>query len=183
MTENIDNPGLTLEDKNTSSNSDLEKLKEKLSQTENQYLRLLADFQNLQKRTVQEKEDLYKFAGQKIIESILPALDNFEYAKQSFKPDTKVEKVLEDFNLVHDNLIKSLKEVGLETIEDSGIPFDPMLHEPLQQIGTNELPEHTVMQVLKKGFTLNKKIIRPALVSVSVKIDEKPSGQQLNTEA
>jgi molecular chaperone GrpE len=153
---------------------ELEKIKEKLNQTEAQYLRILADYQNLQKRSAQEKEDLYKYAAQKTIEVILPALDTYDYAKASLKPDSKAEKIIEDFNLVFEMLIKCMKDIGLETIEETGVPFDPVFHEPLHQIPTNELPDHTVMQVLKKGYILNKKVIRPALVSVSVKHDESP---------
>lgn len=181
MTTNDENLGLSLENKNPeqkteiekeesiSSNSELDKIKDKLALSENQYLRLMADYQNLQKRAAQEKEDIYKFAGLKTIESLMPALDTFDYAKQAIKPDSKSEKLIEDFNMVFDSLLKCLKEIGLEPIEETGIPFDPIYHEPLQQIPTDELPEHTVMQILKKGYVLNKKVIRPALVSVSVK--------------
>lgn len=166
--ENVTN---TTEEKPEAQESlgELKKVKDKLSQAENQYLRLLADYQNLQKRTAQEKEDLYKFAAEKTIESLLPALDTFDFAKASFKSETKSEKIFEDFNLIYEMLLKSLKEIGLESIEETGIPFDPFFHEPLQQIPTNELPDQTVMQILKKGYTLNKKVIRPALVSVSIK--------------
>ena len=76
---------------------------------------------------------------------------------------------MEDFSLVFEMLLKCLKDIGLETIEETGVPFNPFHHEPLHQIPTNELPEQTIMQVLKKGYMLNKKVIRPALVSVSVK--------------
>ncbi len=148
---------------------ELQKLRDKMNQVENQYLRLLADYQNLQKRTSQEKEDLYKYAAQRTIEAMLPALDTFDYAKASLKPDTSSEKIIENFNLILETLVKCLKEIGLELIEETGIPFDPVYHEPLHQIPTNELPDQTVMQVLKKGYMLNKKVIRPALVSVSVK--------------
>jgi|GEM_PF-1615193 len=153
---------------------ELQQIKEKLSQTETHYLRVLADYQNLQKRSAQEKEDLYKYAAQKTIEVILPALDTYDYAKATIKPDSKAEKIIEDFNLVFEMLIKCLKDTGLETIEETGIPFDPVYHEPLHQIPTNELPDHTIMQVLKKGYILNKKVIRPALVTVSVKQEESP---------
>ena len=148
---------------------EVQKLKDELNDLENKYLRLLADYQNLQKRTAQEKEDLYKYGSIKTIESLLPALDTFEYAQSTLKSDSKVEKIVEDFKLVFETILKSLKEVGLESIEEAGIPFDPHFHEPLHQIPTNELPDHTVMQILKKGYMLNKKVIRPALVSVSVK--------------
>ena len=154
-----------------------EKIKEKLNETENRYLRLMADYQNLQKRSLQEKEELYKFASLKTIELLLPALDTFDYAKQMIKPDSKIEKVVEDFNLVFEMLLKCLKDIGLEAIEETGVPFDPVYHEPLHQIPTSELPDHTVMQVLKKGYMLNKKVIRPALISVSVK-EEKREIQQ-----
>jgi len=151
---------------NPQSNEDLQKMKD-------QYLRLMADYQNLQKRTSQEKEELYKYAAQKTIEVLLPALDTFDYAKLSVKLDSKPEKIIEDFNLVFEMLLKCLKDIGLETIEETGIPFNPFNHEPLHQIPTNELPEQTVVQVLKKGYMLNKKVIRPALVSVSVKEETK----------
>lgn len=150
-----------------------QKIKEKLKELENKYLRALADYQNLQKRTQQEKNELYKFASQKTIELLLPALDTFEYARSTLKPESKTEKIIEDFNLVFEMLLKSLKDIGLEVIEETGIPFNPHFHEPLHQIPTNELPDHTIMQVLKKGYMLNKKVIRPALVSVSIKQEEK----------
>jgi len=191
MTGNIKSCGATLEkDTNmekeeevkideTQSFSEEEKLKEKLAQSENQYLRLLADYQNLQKRAAQEKEEIYKFAAMKTIEILMPALDTFDYAKQAIKPDSGVEKLAKDFSLVFDTLLKCLKEVGLETIEETGILFNPIYHEPIQQIPTNELPEHTVMQILKKGYILNKKVVRPAMVAVS--IPAKESGE-LNQE-
>jgi len=133
----------------------------------------MADYQNLQKRTVQEKEELYKYAAQKTIEVLLPALDTFDYAKSSVKPDSKPEKIVEDFSLVVEMLLKCLKDIGLEPIDKTGVPFNPFHHEPLHQIPTNELPDQTVMEVLKKGYILNKKVIRPALVSVSVKEEAK----------
>ena len=145
-----------------------EEVNKKLSLLEDQYKRILADYQNLQKRTAQEKEDIYKFAGQKTLEALLPALDTLDYAKEHLKPETKAEKLIEDFNLLIEMFIKCFKEIGIQTIEETGIPFDPFSHEPLQQVPTNELPPHTVIQVLKKGYILNGKIIRPALVSVSI---------------
>ena len=150
-----------------------QKLKDGLKELENQYLRSVADYQNLQKRSLQEKEELYKYASQKTIEILLPALDTFDYAKQTLKPDSKIEKVIEDFSLVFEMLLKCLKDIGLEPIDEAGIPFNPTYHEPLHQIPSNELPDHTIVQVLKKGYLLNKKIIRPALVSVSVKQEDK----------
>ena len=176
MFESQERSGVTQEDtlaaedtKSSNNDSELEKIKEKLSQSENQYLRLLADFQNLQKRTSQEKEDLYKYAAQKTIEVILPALDTFDYAKSTVKSDSPSGKVIEDFTLVFEMMLKCLKDIGLSTIEETGVPFDPFQHEPLHQIPTDELPDQTVMQILKKGYILNEKVIRPALVSVSVK--------------
>ena len=174
-TENNNTPN---EEENKSTNTsgvspEPDKTKEQLSEKENQYIRLLADYQNLQKRVAQEKEDLYKFAAQKTIEGLLPALDNFEFAKSTIKQDAAPEKMFEDFNLLFESLNKCLKEVGLEAIEETGIPFDPFKHEPLQQVPTNELPDQTVMQILKKGYILNDKVIRPASVTVSVKQENK----------
>jgi len=164
--------GTTLENESIKLQEENQKLKEKLTVVENQYLRTIADYQNLQKRTLQEKEELYRFGSLKTIEVLLPALDTFDYARQTTKPDSKIEKIVEDFNLVFEMLLKCLKDIGLETIDQTGIPFDPVYHEPLHQIPSDELPDHTITQVLKKGYILNKKVIRPALVSVSIRQDE-----------
>lgn len=166
----------------------VEDVNEKLKTLEDKYLRVLADYQNLQKRTVQEKEELYKFAGQKTIESLLPALDTFDYARSALNPESEKEKIIEDFNLVFDTLLKALKEIGLEAIDETGIPFDPFYHDPLQQVYTDELPNHTIMQILKRGYKLNNKVIRPALVSVSVnpgegkKEEHKPEESEMEKE-
>ena len=179
MTENneaVEVPPKTKQEEQTANNPTCEvtpQSNEDIQKMKDQYLRLLADYQNLQKRTSQEKEDLYKYAAQKTIEVLLPALDTFDYAKLSVKPDSKPEKIVEDFNLVFEMLLKCLKDIGLETIEETGIPFNPFNHEPLHQIPTNELPEQTIVKVLKKGYMLNKKVIRPALVAVSVKEETK----------
>lgn len=162
-----------------SEQTEIEKLKEELKKHEDKYLRVLADYQNLQKRTAQEKQDLYKYAAQKTIEALMPALDTLDYARAHLNADSNVEKIIGDFNLVFETLLKSFKDIGLEPIDEVGVPFDPFFHEPLQQIHTNELPDHTIMKILKKGYTLNKKVIRPALVVVSVRQDK---SQQVQTE-
>lgn len=149
-------------------------IRNKLNTLEDQYKRLLADYQNLQKRTTAEKEDIYKFASQKTLESLLPALDTVDYAKSSLTKETNIDQITKDFNLLLDMFAKCFKEIGVDTIEETGIPFDPFHHEPLQQIPTNELPPHTVMQILKKGYILNKKVVRPAMVSVSVENTNNP---------
>ena len=183
MTENKEAVEIPLEikqEEQTTGNATSEvttQANEELQKIKNQYIRLMADYQNLQKRTLQEKEELYKYAAQKTLEVLIPALDTFDYARSSVKPDSKQEKIIEDFTLVFEMLLKCLKDVGLETIEETGVPFNPFHHEPLHQIQTNELPEQTIVQVLKKGYMLNKKVIRPALVSVSVKTCEKKEPQ------
>ena len=176
MTEGLETTDKSLDEKinngEGSTKKEQENLLEKINELNNKYLRALADYQNLQKRTSQEKEELYKFAAQRTIETLIPALDTFDYARQTLNSDAKVEKVIEDFKMVFDILSKALKDLGIEFIEEIGIPFDPVYHDPLHQIQNNELPDHTVMQILKKGYILNGKVIRPALVTVSARIKE-----------
>lgn len=157
-----------IEENSENLSNDSPEVKNELSDLENQYKRLLADFKNLQKRTVQEKEDIHKFAGQKTLESLLPALDTFDYAKAALNPDTDVEKLIKDFNLVFEMFMKCFAEMGIKPIDETGIPFDPNIHEPMQQIPTNELPEHTVMQIIKRGYMVHDRVIRPAMVAVSI---------------
>ncbi len=95
-----------------------------------------------------------------------------DYAKAALNPDTGSEKLIKDFNLVFEMFSKCLGETGIVPIDKIDIPYDPFLHEPLQQITKNDCPDHTILQILKKGYSLNGKVLRPALVCVSIKSEK-----------
>lgn len=133
-------------------------------------LRLQADFENTRKRIEREKQDFVKFANEGIILELLNVLDDLERTvslaeAQKQDPDAFLKGV--EMILAH--LYEMLKEYGVKPIEAEGKIFDPHCHEALMQVANKDLPEHTIVEELQKGYQLNDRVIRTAKVKVSKK--------------
>ena len=128
------------------------------------YVRLMAEFQNYKKRTAKEKEDIYAFGAEKVMLSLMEVLDNFDRALEQGCSD---EKHAEGIKLVHTQLMNALKKNGLEEIEALGEDFDPNFHSAVIMEDTDEYESGKVCFVVQKGYKLNGKVIRPAMVKVS----------------
>ncbi len=133
-------------------------------------MRLQADFDNTRKRLEREKQDFVKFANEGIIVELLNILDDLERTvalAQSQKQDLSV--FLKGVEMILAHLYDMLKEHGVRPIEAEGNIFDPHLHEALMQVENKDLPEHTVVEELQKGYFLYDRVIRTAKVKVSKK--------------
>jgi molecular chaperone GrpE len=133
-------------------------------------LRLQADFENTRKRLEKEKQDFLKFANEGIVLELLNVLDDLERTvelAQSKHQDLAAFLKGVEMILVH--LYELLKEHGVKPIEAQGKVFDPNLHEALMQAENKDVPEHTVLEELQKGYLLNDRVIRTAKVKVSKK--------------
>lgn len=155
----------------TKGNSDglEEKLAEKSAQYEDifaQFQRLQADFSNHKKRAQKEKSEIYLYANEKIALDLLNIIDNLERAIQSQTDADKDNSLLEGVNLVYKQLIDTLVKHGVEEIESLGKPFDMNLHYAVMQEESEEESNH-VIDVLQKGYKINDKVLRPAMVKVS----------------
>lgn len=128
------------------------------------YVRLMAEFQNYKKRTAKEKEDIYAFGAEKVMLSLMEVLDNFDRALEQGCSD---EKHAEGIRLVHTQLMNALKKNGLEEIEALGEDFDPNFHSAVVMEDTDEYESGKVCFVVQKGYKLNGKVIRPAMVKVA----------------
>ena len=128
------------------------------------YVRLMAEFQNYKKRTAKEKEDIYAFGAEKVMLSLMEVLDNFDRALEQGCSD---EKHAEGIKLVHTQLMNALKKNGLEEIEALGEDFDPNFHSAVIMEDTDEYESGKVCFVVQKGYKLNGKVIRPAMVKVA----------------
>lgn len=128
------------------------------------YVRLMAEFQNYKKRTAKEKEDIYAFGAEKVMMSLMEVLDNFDRALEQGCSD---EKHAEGIKLVHTQLMNALKKNGLEEIDALGQDFDPNFHSAVIMEDTDEYESGKVCFVVQKGYTLNGKVIRPAMVKVA----------------
>ena len=147
-----------------SSNKSLEKiedLKTELSEEKDKYLRLFAEFENFKKRTAKERLELFKTAGQDIISSLLPILDDFNRAEKQYEK-TDLTTEIEGFILIGNKIKDILKSNGLEEIETKeGDLFDSEKHEAISQIPVNlKRKRGKVIDVIEKGYQLGEKIIR-----------------------
>lgn len=133
-------------------------------------LRAQADFENSRKRLEREKQDFIKFANENIIAELLNILDDLERTvevAQAKHQDLPV--FLKGVEMILAHLYDMLKEHGVKPIEAEGKIFDPHYHEALMQVEDAVLPEHTIVEELQKGYSLNGRVIRTAKVKVSKK--------------
>ncbi len=158
-----------VEEKEEAVDSESEKLKQDLENLNNQYLRLAADFENYRKRQAQEREALLKYGAEECMKKLIEVVDNFDRALGVVEKIDTVEKMKETFFVLDKQLKESLTKLGLEQIDCVGKPFDPNMHEAVMQTQSDEYPEETVINELQKGYKMGDKVLRPAMVSVSVK--------------
>lgn len=129
------------------------------------YLRAVADFDNFRKRSEREKADFFKYAVASVLKDILPVLDNFDRALDHAAEGDEFHKgVL----LIYKQLFDVLQKNGLKAIDETGVHFDPNIHEAVIREEDDSLPNHTVAAVLQKGYFLHDRLLRPALVKVAV---------------
>jgi len=135
------------------------------------YLRLRAEFDNYRKRMQQEKEELSKYAGSKVIMELLPVIDNFERARQSFeKHHEEVDEIIKGVALIHKQLEDLLQKLGVKKIECFGQKFDPESQEAIMQKEVTEGEDNIVLEMVQPGYVLEDKVIRHAMVIVSKKL-------------
>lgn len=132
---------------------------------QDKYLRLMAEYQNFRNRTAKEKTDIYEHANEKIALDILQVIDNFERAMAQ-KPEA--DPFADGMELILKQLLSVLEKNHIAEIEAEGKPFDPNYHNAVMAIDAPEGVEpNTVINVLQKGYVLNNKVIRAAMVAVS----------------
>ncbi|HEY9718180.1 MAG TPA: nucleotide exchange factor GrpE [Trichormus sp.] len=139
----------------------------KAQEMENLYKRMAADFENYRRRLDREREEFAGTGVQKAIEAILPAMDDLDRAKQTLHSSVDPKAILDSLNLVYTRFTKCLEGLGIKPLEVVGTPFDPRMHEPVQEIETKQFADGAVMHELRKGYSFKDKILRPTLVNVA----------------
>ncbi len=147
--------------------SELELAQKLADENYQRYLRVQADFDNFRRRSRQEKEEFAKYASSKLIEQLLPILDNFERAIVTGKETTDTESILKGIDMVFRLLGQVLEQEGLKPIEAVGQPFNPEYHQAIMTVESAEHEEGIVLEEIQKGYNLKDKILRPSLVKVS----------------
>lgn len=151
-----------------------EDLKKKISELETELekykdllLRKAAEFDNYKKRSEGEYLERIQFANEELILSILPILDDFERSFKMGKEGVDFQIFYRGIELIYQKLIKVLEQRGVKHFESVGKVFDPYFHDALLQIPRSDLPPHTIIEEVEKGYLLNNKVIRHAKVIVS----------------
>ena len=148
---------------------ELETLRQERDNLYDRLLRKQAEFENYKKRMDREKSEFMQFASSELMKELLNALDSFELALKNASTQTGGQNMLRGFELIYKQLQDTLARFGLKPIEAKGKKFDPNFHQAVSTQASNEIEENTVIDEMRKGYTLNGRLLRPAMVSVSVK--------------
>lgn len=141
---------------------------QQLDAQKTQSVRIAADFDNFRKRTQREKEELEYLIKRNTISEILSVVDNFERARAQIKPESDGEMTIHrSYQGVYKNLVDSLKRLGVSAMRPEGEPFDPSLHEAMFREQTDAYAEGTVIEQLQRGYLLNDRVLRHAMVKVA----------------
>jgi len=152
-------------------------------QNKDLYLRAMADLANYRKRAQREKEDAIRFANDNLLREMIPVIDNLERAvEHAGSGEDQDQNLLEGVQMTLEQFRKVLESFGIKIVGSLGEVFDPNFHQAMGQMVTSEHPPNTVIQELQKGYTLNDRLLRPAMVMVA-KAPEPESVEKASEDA
>ena len=143
-------------------------LEEQVAVARDAALRAQADAQNVKRRAEQDVEKARKFALEQFSRELLPLVDNLERALESAAGDNEATKpIAEGVELTLKSFLDALRKFNIEAVDPQGEPFDPNLHQAMSMVENSEVEPNSVIAVMQKGYTLNGRLLRPAMVMVS----------------
>ncbi len=147
---------------------ELARLQEDLGAARDAELRAIADAQNVARRAEQDVEKARKFALERFTGELLPVIDNLERALEATEGgDESVKAIAEGVELTLKSFLDVLAKFNIEVVDPRGEPFDPNLHQAMTMVENPDVEPNTVIDVMQKGYTLNTRLVRPAMVIVS----------------
>ena len=188
--ENNEQAKVLSEDKNASKKDEQKEKKstqikkeetpeEKLKTTQEKLLRTMAEMENQRRRFEKEKQEAFEFGGFNFAAESLSLIDNIDRAIISFKNDESLKnnkdlnKIIDGIEIVKKDLISIFKKNGIETIECINKKFDPNFHQAMLEVEDNTKEPGTVVQEIQKGYMMKDRLLRPSLVGVAKKREEK----------
>jgi molecular chaperone GrpE len=147
---------------------EIQKLVEERDTLQERLLRQRAEFENYKKRAERERSETIQFASADLMRELLNVLDSFDLAfRNAATQGSDSVEILRGLELVYKQFADTLGRFGLKTIEAKGQPFNPNFHQAVSTVLTDEVPENTVVEEMRRGYTLNGRLLRAAMVSVS----------------
>ncbi len=148
--------------------AEIESLTQQLSDAREQVLRAQADVQNARRRAEQDVEKAHKFGQEKLVNDLLPVIDNLERALDAMNVDDEsLKPVVEGIELTLKSFQDTLTRHKIEAVNPVGEPFDPQLHQAMSMVESPDAEPNTVINVFQKGYTLHGRLVRPAMVVVA----------------
>ena len=168
---------------NKDKNAEVEKTElspdEKIVELEDKLTRTFAEMENQRRRFEKEKDDAFEYGGFSFAKEALNILDNLERSKVSLENDENLKnsealtKVMEHLNIISSDMISIFKKNNIDEIKSIDIKLDPNLHQAMMEVEDNSKEPGTIIQEIQKGFTMKDRLLRPSLVAVSKKKNEK----------
>jgi molecular chaperone GrpE len=169
--------GEPLESDADTSRREVEEARAAAAGFKDQLLRKAAEFENYRRRTEADFANIIKNANENLMLSLIPVLDDFERSLKAGKESTDYDGFYKGVSLIQGKLTKILEAQGLTPFESAGKPFDVDLHDALLQVPRNDVPAHTVIEEVERGYMLHKKVLRHAKVVVSTTPPEDTDGK------
>ena len=172
-TESNLNSDSSEENSKDNEEDELEKVHAELEKQKDLTLRAEAELQNVLKRTAREVENAHKYGLERFIQNLLPVVDSLEKAAEVSAPDQSEpsDTAIEGINLCCKLLLDVLEKEGIKAIDPLGEPFDPSEHQAMSMVENPDMEPNSIAAVVQKGWKLNERLVRPAMVMV-VKGDE-----------
>ena len=139
----------------------------RVSSLEDQLLRSQAEIQNMQQRHAREVQNVHKYDGQKLASAVLPAVDNLERALLVESEDAVAQQIKTGVEMTLKTLVQALTDNGISATGEVGETFDPTKHQAIQSVDSDDVDSDQIASVLQKGYILQDRVLRPAMVAVA----------------
>ena len=173
--EATDLPAQIIQEELTRLGKALEEKTREVEATQDRYLRALAELDNTRKRAQREREEYIRFANESLLGELLPVLDNFDRAIRAARASGEAEAVVSGVELIQRELLRVLEKFGVTPFSSVGQRFDPERHEAVARVPAGDGPAMVVVAETLRGYLLNGRVLRPAMVTVAVPTDELPA--------
>ena len=161
---------------------------EKIIELEDKVVRAFAEMENQRRRFEKEKEDAFNYGGFSVAKETLNLIDNLERSKQILESDDvlknseALKKTLEHFDIINKDMVSILSKNGITPIISIGKKLDPNFHQAMMEIEDDQKEPGTIVQEIQKGFMMKDRLLRPSLVGVSKKTENKEGKSEENKE-
>ena len=164
----------------------IQHLEREVQSLKDQHLRTLAEVENTKKRLQREKEEFARYASEALVHGLLPIVDSLDQALVAVDKQADSDAIVKGVHLIHRQVHGLLKQEGINRIPTVGERFDPHRHEAMAQVeATEDVPEGTIVEEVRVGYTLHDRVLRPAMVKVAKRAvrTTPPSNADINTIA